>query len=187
MVICIGEPGHRKEEYLFKVARHACERGISLLAVDLLGDGTGMQFEEVVRRHRLELAIERIMDYLLGRDDVDKDRIAILGDSWGSSFVARGIAFDQRFAAAVCDGGVWDAHERAFLKRRVALADVDTGFNRETNRILRNIQCPLLITVGERGWLKPERVVELTNQLRAENRGVTLKVFKRSETAAAQV
>src|SRR2546423_508964 len=28
VVICIGEPGHRKEEYLFKVARHACERGI---------------------------------------------------------------------------------------------------------------------------------------------------------------
>ena len=44
----------------------------------------------------------------------------------------------------------------------------------------------VLVSLPTGGWLKPERVVELTNQLRAENRGVTLKVFKRSETAAAQ-
>jgi dienelactone hydrolase len=186
VVICIGEPGHRKEEFLFKMARHARERGISMLAVDVLGDGSGVGLEEVMQHHKLESAIGHIMDYLLGREDIARDRIAILGDSWGSSFVARGIAFDQRFAAAVCDGGVWDAHERAFLRRRMAIADVDSGFNRESNRILRGIQCPLLITLGERGWLKPERVVELTNQLRSENRGVTLKVFKRSETAAEQ-
>src|SRR5262244_1587131 len=36
-VICMGEPGQRKEEYLYKVARHAGERGMALLAVDLLG------------------------------------------------------------------------------------------------------------------------------------------------------
>ncbi len=118
VVICIGEPGHRKEEYLFKLAPHAFERGISLLAVDVLGDGTGLPFEQLVRRQKLESAIEPVMDYLVGRDDVDDGRIAILGDGWSSSFVARGIAYDPRFAAAVCDGGIWDLHEQAFLKRR---------------------------------------------------------------------
>ena len=44
------------------------------------------------------------MDYLVDRDDVDECRVAILADEWSSSFVARGIAFDDRFAAAVCDG-----------------------------------------------------------------------------------
>ena len=114
-MICIGEPGHRKEEFLFKVAHHACERGIALLAVDLMGEGTEVRFEEILQRHKLETAIDRFADYLAGRDDVDADRIAILADNWSSSFVALGIAFDQRFAAAVCDGGVWDAHERAFI------------------------------------------------------------------------
>ena len=38
-VICIGEPGQRKEEYLSKVARYASDRGMSVLAVDLLGAG----------------------------------------------------------------------------------------------------------------------------------------------------
>lgn len=185
-VICIGEPGHRKEEFLSKVTRHACERGIALLAVDLLGDGTEARIEEIVRRHKLESAIERIVDYLVGRDDVDADRIAILGDNWSSSFVARGIAFDQRFAAAVCDGGIWDAHERAFLRKRALPAERDSDRNWATNRLLRSIQCPVLVTVGEKGWLESERVVELTNQIRAEDRDLTLKIFRKGETAAAQ-
>jgi len=65
------------------VARHALERGISLLAVDLLGDGTGATFEEMAKRNKPERAIEPILDYLAARDDVDERRIAILGD--GSS------------------------------------------------------------------------------------------------------
>jgi hypothetical protein len=186
VVICVGEPGHRKEEYLFKLARHAYERGISLLAVDVLGDGTGLPFEQLMRRHKPELAIEPVMDYLVGRDDVDEDRIAILNDGWSSSFVARGIAFDPRFAAAVCDGGIWDLHEHEFLKRRAAASDVDIGWRPETARILRNISCPLLITVGERGWLKTDRVAELTHQLGTDRRDITLKIFSRGETAAAQ-
>src|SRR5262249_30291170 len=166
-VICIGEPGHRKEEFLSKVSRHACERGIALLAVDLLGEGTEARVEEIVRRHKLESAIERIVDYLVGRHDVDADRIAILSDNWSSSFVARGIAFDQRFAAAVCDGGIWDAHERAFLRKRALPAERDSDRNWATNRLLRSIQCPVLVTVGEKGWLESERGVRLTTQSRA--------------------
>ena len=104
-IICIGEPGQRKEEYLFKVARHARERGMSLLAVDLFEAGPADRFDEVVGRRDLEKVVGCIMDYLIDRNDVDTKRIAILADAWGSSFVARGIALDDRFAAAVCDGG----------------------------------------------------------------------------------
>jgi dienelactone hydrolase len=185
-VICIGEPGHRKEEFLFKVAHHACERGIALLAVDLLGEGTEVRFEEILQRHKLESAINSFADYLAGRDDVDADRIAILGDNWSSSFVARGIAFDQRFAAAVCDGGVWDAHERAFIRKRALAVAQDTDRNWETNRLLRSIQCPVLVTVGEKGWLESDRVIELTDQVRAGGHELTLKIFRQHETAAAQ-
>ncbi len=185
-VICIGEPGHRKEEFLSKLTRHACERGIALLAVDLLGEGTGARIEEIVRRHKLESAIERIVDYLVDRDDVDTDRIAIFGDNWSSSFVARGIAFDQRFAAAVCDGGIWDAHEQAFIRKRVLADGGDIERNWDTNRLLRTIRCPVLVTVGEKGWLESNRVGELTNQIRAEDQDLTLKIFRECETAAAQ-
>jgi dienelactone hydrolase len=182
VVVCMGEPGQRKEEFLHKVARYARERGMSLLAVDLLGAGTGSEFDEIVGRSDIENTLGHIMDYLVEREDVDAGRIAILADGWGSSFVARGIAFDDRFAAAVCDGGIWDLHERAFLAARAPFPRPD----RDLGRVARNIQCPVLIATGERGWLKAERVRELFSQLEDGGGDVTLKIFAVSETAAMQ-
>jgi dienelactone hydrolase len=184
-VICIGEPGQRKEEYLGKVVRYASDRGMSVLAVDLLGAGASTRFEEVVGRSDLEATVGQIMDYLVERDDVDEHRIAILADGWGSSFVARGIAFDDRFAAAVCDGGIWDLHERAFLRDRIA-PDARIVWRPIFSRVARNIKCPVLISAGERGWLKADRVKELYDGLKADGRDVTLKIFTSEETAAAQ-
>jgi dienelactone hydrolase len=185
-IICIGEPGQRKEEYLYKVARYASERGMSLLAVDLYGAGPEARFEEILGGRHLEMTIGHIMDYLAERDDIDGDRVAILADGWGSSFVARGIACDGRFAAAVCDGGIWDLHERAFLIDRNAQLEPDMVGRLGLNRVARNISCPVLISAGERGWLKAERVRELYGYLKAEGRDVTLKIFSSGETAALQ-
>ena len=154
VIICIGEPGHRKEEYLYKFARYAADRGIALLAVDLLGSGSGAQFEKIVGRPELETSIGHVMDYLATRDDVDKSRIAILGGSSGS-FVARGIALDNRFAAAVCDGGIWDLHEREFLQS--ASIPVTPTLLRRINWPSKSRQkCPVLITMGEHGWLEAD-------------------------------
>jgi hypothetical protein len=89
-IICMGEPVQHKEEYLTKVARFADERGMSLLAVDLYGAGRQDGFEEILGRSDLETTIGHVMDYLVEREDVDRDRIAMLADGWGSSFVARG-------------------------------------------------------------------------------------------------
>lgn len=185
-IICIGEPGQRKEEYLYKVARYASERRMSLLAVDLYGAGPESQLDQLGGGRHLDTAIGHIMDYVVARDDVDGDRIAVLADGWGSSFVARGIACDGRFAAAVCDGGIWDLHERAFLIDRNAQLEPDMVGRLGLNRVARNISCPVLISAGERGWLKAERVRELYGHLKSEGRDVTLKIFSNGETAAMQ-
>jgi dienelactone hydrolase len=185
VVICIGEPGHRKEEYLYKTARHARDRGMSLLAVDLLGPDNGAQFENVVGRSDLEMAVSYIMDYLTTRDDVDERRIAILGDGSGS-FVARGVALDHRFAAAVCDGGIWDLQERAFLAKRIAPLDTGIPASLISSSVARKLKCPILITIGEHGWLEPERVNVLIEQLKTDQQDITLKIFMGAETAASQ-
>jgi hypothetical protein len=150
VVVCIGEPGSHKEEYLSKYASHAHERGMSLLSVDLHGTNLTVQPEQFAGGRKLEAAISHIMDFLLGRPGVDENRIAIVADGWSSSFVARAVASDPRFAAAVCDGGVWDLLERDFRSRQVA--DVEhPRWLEEPNLTLQRINCPLLITAGERG------------------------------------
>src|SRR6185312_8098582 len=92
VTVCMGDPGHRKEEYLFKVARYARERGMSLLAVDLLGSGVGAEFDKVVGRPDLETSIGCVRDYLTTRDDVDERRIAVLGGGAVISLETRGVA-----------------------------------------------------------------------------------------------
>jgi dienelactone hydrolase len=186
VVVCMGEPGHRKEEHLCKGERYARDRGMSLLAVDLFGSGSGAQFEKIVGRPDLETAVGHVMDYLTTRDDIDARRIAILGDGSGSSFVARGVALDRRFAAAVCDGGIWDLHERAFLMNRFASRKADRAATSGYGRLTQNLACPVLITLGARGWLEADRVAELFDRLRADDRDITLKIFQAPETAAAQ-
>src|SRR5205807_4865970 len=117
------------------------------------GASTGEQFDEIVGRADLETALIHIMDYLTTRDDVDRSRIAILGDS-SSSFVARGVALDHRFAAAICDGGIWDLHERRFLTKRMQPLDASNFSAEQHSKLARSIKCPVLITIGEHGWLE---------------------------------
>jgi len=184
VVICIAEPGERKEEFLYKAAAHAFDRGMAMLAVDLFGAEADADFEQVVGRRDLEATVGCVMDYLVERDDIDETRVAILGDGMKSSFVARGIAFDDRYAAAVCDGGLWDLHEREFLRDRIASQEPGVMLRPTLSRAARNIKCPVLIPAGERGWLQPERVKELYAQLKADGRDVTLQIFTDGEAAA---
>ena len=51
---------------------------------------------------------------------------------------------------------------------------------------MRNIACPLLIAVGEHGWLQPQAVTEMVDRLKRGRDDVTLKVFESGDTAATQ-
>lgn len=185
VVVCIGEPGSHKEECLSKYVNHAHERGMSLLAVDLLGAHLTVQPERLAGGRKLEAAISHVMDFLVERPGVDENRIAIVADGWSSSFVAKAVASDTRFAAAVCDGGVWDLQERAFRSSRVTGVEY-SGWLEEPNLTLQRIACPLLVTAGERGWLQADMLTEFGSQLSKHHADATFKLFTRAETAAMQ-
>ena len=146
-VICIGEPGHRKEEFLYKVARHALERGLSLLAVDVLGDEP-----DTLARNDAGGATSSNPRSAISWTICPTGTMSMIAGlrSWPTAGVLplsrEAIAFDQRFAAAVCDGGIWDAQERSFLRRRAAALGADMLHGTESSRMTRNIACPLLIT-----------------------------------------
>jgi dienelactone hydrolase len=176
-VICIVEPGRRKEACLFKLAGHASERGLSLLVVDLFGPGAGDRFEDIAGSRQLETAIGSVMDYAAARDDVDESRVVILADEWGSSFVARGIGQDRRCAAAVCDGGLWDMHERAFLAQRFAARNSAMASTMGASRLAHRMPCPVLIAMPAQGWLPAEQATRLVAEMKRDRQDITLKMF----------
>ncbi|MCG6205775.1 hypothetical protein LPW26_14070 [Rhodopseudomonas sp. HC1] len=102
-VVCVGET--RSKEALFRLmARPSRARGLALLCVELGGPE-----EEPLRGSiRPETCISAMIDHLADEPGIDPARIAVISDGTASSLVARGIAFDGRAAAAVCDGGLWE-------------------------------------------------------------------------------
>lgn len=177
-VICFAEPGQRKEAQLPRLARLAAERRLSLLSVDLLGAGPADRFADIVGSRELESSVGAAMDYLAMRGDVDEERIAVIADEWGSSFVARAIAFDQRYAAAVCDAGLWDMQERAFLARRFVADNAAMASVVGASRVARHIMCPVLITLSEGGWLDVDHAARLVSQMKADHSDILLKIFR---------
>jgi hypothetical protein len=176
-VLCFSEPGRRKEGCLAKLALLAADRGLSLLVVDVMGPRGTNRFDDIVGSRDLESTVGSAMDFLAAREDVDENRIAVLAHEWGSSFVARGIALDQRYAAAVCDGGLWDIYERSFLAERMALRDPSAAASIRASKVARHLLCPVLIAVKEQGWLDVDHAAGLVEEMRAEHSDIRLKVF----------
>jgi hypothetical protein len=186
-VICFGGPDTFKEEFLHSLPRYAHRRGLSLLLVDLPGLRPGAWSDARLGRFDIETAISGWVDYLIARDDVDAGKIAVFGDGLGAAFATRGASLDDRFAAAVCDGGIWDLHERAFLAGNIASSGCGSkaGFEKLCGAsIARNIRCPILVTIGEHDWLDPGHVTGCCQALRAGGLDIDLKIFTVAETAA---
>jgi dienelactone hydrolase len=188
VVLCFGGPDHFKEEFLHSLPRHAHRRGLSLLLVDLPDQAGRAPAERRLGRYDIETAVSTWVDFLVGRDDVDPSAIAIFGDGLGASFATRAASLDDRFAAAVCDGGLWDLHERAFLTGRMsARSDSAKPHDFATlcaTSIARSVRCPMLVTIGERDWLDAGRVTACCEVMRSSGLDIDLKVFTAAETAA---
>jgi dienelactone hydrolase len=190
VVICIGGPDHLKEEHLYKMPRHAHARKLSLLVVDLPGQGVSPRGDHLVGPNDIETSVSCWVDYLSSRRDVDAERIAIFGDSLGASFASRAAGLDHRLSAAVCDAGIWDLYERAFLLKRISGDDSRESIKDQVSKLWRQsianrIRCPILVTLGEYDWLKTNYVAEFYNYLKEAGVDISLKIFMAAETAAS--
>jgi hypothetical protein len=84
------------------------ERGYNCLTFDGPGQGQALFEQGLPFRPDWEAVIGPVVDHALARDDVDPERIALLGVSQGGYWVPRAVAFEHRIAAAVADPGVLD-------------------------------------------------------------------------------
>lgn len=87
----------------------AVARGYNCLTFDGPGQGAALWRHNIPFRPDWEAVITPVVDFALGLDFVDPDRIALHGVSQAGFWVPRAVAFEDRIAAAVADPGVWDA------------------------------------------------------------------------------
>ncbi|MBB6098626.1 hypothetical protein HNR42_002061 [Deinobacterium chartae] len=86
----------------------AIERGYHILIFDGPGQGAALFRQQLYFRPDWEKVITPVVEYALGRPEVDPNRIALQGISQGGYWVPRALAFEHRIAAAIADPGVVD-------------------------------------------------------------------------------
>jgi hypothetical protein len=188
VVVCVGGMNSFKEDLLFTKYRHAAANELSLL-VDHPG------FDPVSGRHqgsRLadgQVLFSRWLDDLLTRAEVDPHRIALYGDGLGATYATLAAKQDGRFVAAVCDGGLWEAKERAFAVGRMSggeAAGAGTGLvlpSHVDRGSLANVSWLTLIGESDFVALKDAEDVRMLNLQSGLNHDV--KVFSDEETGSA--
>lgn len=86
----------------------AFERGYNVLLFDGPGQQSQLFERDVPFRPDWEHVLTPVFDCVAQLDGVDSTRIAVYGISQGGYWVARGLAFEHRFVAAITDPGVVD-------------------------------------------------------------------------------
>ena len=106
----------------------AAERGYHWMTFDGPGQDAALVEQGLTARPDWEAVLTPVVDAMVTRPDVDRDRLAVVGAGQAGYWVPRALAFEHRFAAAAVDPGVVDvaAAWTARLPDRLR-ADLDAG------------------------------------------------------------
>ena len=137
VIVNNGSDGQSIEIYPFGPAA-AVERGWNALILEGPGQGAMLFEREIPFRPDWEKVITPVVDYLVDRDDVDRDRIALTGWSMAGELVTRAAAFERRLAAVVADPGSVDTFRAWGQLQSVA----DAGDAATVNAIWQNEIAP---------------------------------------------
>ncbi|MFL6929727.1 MAG: alpha/beta hydrolase family protein [Xanthobacteraceae bacterium] len=105
------------------------KRGMHTLAIDGPGQGETQRLRQIHSRPDYEVPGTAAYEYVASRGDVDANRVAVMGYSFGGYQAPRVAAFEKRYAACVALGAMhWDLHGwQADVKARLA-KDAKTSF-----------------------------------------------------------
>jgi 2,6-dihydroxypseudooxynicotine hydrolase len=173
-----------KEEY-FHWENVFLARGLATLSMEGAGQGETGYHTHI--RPDYEVAVSTMLDALSGRDDLDLDRVGIVGVSLGGYYAPRAAAFEPRLKAAVAIGGPYDFGEcwsglpaitrEAFIHHSGAKDDSDA--HRKAGQlnlggVLSNVSQPLLVVFGKLDRLIPW---EHADRMAAEAPGAELVMY----------
>ncbi len=100
------------EEMVHWLGFAAVARGWNCVTFEGPGQWSALQLNPgLVMRPDFEVPVKAVVDYLVQREDVASDQIALFGPSLGALLAARTVAFEDRLCACICDGLVVDVYE----------------------------------------------------------------------------
>ena len=108
LLIMSGFDGTAEELY-FYLGVGAVAKGYNVLLFEGPGQvGPIHIYPEKPFRPDYEVPVKTIVDYVLLRDDVDEERLALVGFSLGGYFASRAVVYEKRIKACVVDSPVID-------------------------------------------------------------------------------
>jgi pimeloyl-ACP methyl ester carboxylesterase len=116
LIITGGYDSTAEETYFFSGAA-AVARGYTCLVYDGPGQGAAIVEDGLVFRPDWEAVVGPVVEFAIGRPEVDPARIAMLGISFGGYLAPRAASCERRLAACIADPGEFSLFEE--LKSRV--------------------------------------------------------------------
>jgi pimeloyl-ACP methyl ester carboxylesterase len=107
-LIMIGGGETFAEDLFFYIGPQAFARGYNFMTVDLPGQGL-LPLEGKCFRPDMQVPMQAVVDYALGRPEVDQERLAVYGYSGGGGFVPQAAMHDKRIKAIVMNACVVEA------------------------------------------------------------------------------
>ena len=105
-----------KELWFLRARLQFAQRGVSALFIDTPGIGEALRLQKLVTRADYEKPVGAAVDWLQKRNDVDANRIGVVGSSLGGYYVSRAAAYEPRLKATVAWGAIYDYH-RVWVRR----------------------------------------------------------------------
>ena len=96
-----------EEELYFTGGAAAARRGYHVLAFAGPGQGSALRDQKLLFRPDWDAVVTPAVDWLLARPDVDPDRIALMGMSFGGLLAPRAAATEHRLAALIAYDGLY--------------------------------------------------------------------------------
>jgi pimeloyl-ACP methyl ester carboxylesterase len=96
-----------EEELYFSGGAAAARRGYHVLAFAGPGQGSALRDQKLLFRPDWEAVVTPAVDWLLARPDVDPERIALMGMSFGGLLAHRAAATEHRVAALIAYDGLY--------------------------------------------------------------------------------
>jgi len=121
-VLLLGGYDGTAEELYFLNGAAALARGYNVLAFDGPGQGSTLIQQRLVLRPDWEAVVGPVLDFVLGRPEVDPERVALIGLSLGGHLGPRAAAAEHRLAALIVDCGSYDLFASALERMPAPLA-----------------------------------------------------------------